>query len=458
VTVDLERTDIQGLFARGYSNLSLATFLLLGFPNDGSGRRWLADALAGVTSSEDKPERRAVNVAFTSSGLRRLGLEAESVAGFSTEFVSGMTTPHRQRILADEGSSAAARWAWGGPNTFEVDGVLLLYATDRAEVTALEEEQSALLRRHGVQVIRRLGTSDLDGFEPFGFRDGVSQPLVEGLGKTGPEELTVKAGEFVLGYPNEYGRVTDHPPFGRNGSYLVFRQLEQDVRGFWRYLDGATRTAGGAEDPAARLRLGAKFVGRWPSGAPLVLAPEADEPALGDENDFRYHRDDARGARCPVASHIRRANPRDSLDPDPGSNDSLELNRRHRLLRRGREYGSPLPIEEALRSEDDGEARGLHFICLSANIARQFEFVQQTWLNNPKFGGLYDDADALVGPSDPYGGSFTAPADGVRERFTAVPRFVTVKGGAYFFMPGLAALRSLAGAGEPGNSSSPVGS
>ena len=447
---DLERSEIQGLFARGYSELALASFLVLGLER--GGREWLADVLPGVTTSNQRPERRAVNVAFTSSGLRRLGVPDDVVGRFSNEFVAGMTTPHRRRLLADEGESDPGGWNWGGPATAPVDGVLLLYAKNRTELDALEEEQLARTHRHGVQVLRRLGTSDLDGFEPFGFRDGVSQPLVEGLGKTGPEELTVKAGEFVLGYPNEYGRLTDHPPIGRNGSYLVARQLEQDVRGFWRYLDSVTA------DPAARVRLAAKFVGRWPSGAPLVLAPTADEPALAEENDFRYHRSDARGARCPVASHIRRSNPRDSLDPDPGSDDSLALNRRHRLLRRGREYGPPLPPEEALRTEEDGVPRGLHFMCLNANIARQFEFVQHTWLNNPKFDGLFDDADPLVGPSDPYGGTFTAPGEAVRERFTGVPRFVTVKGGAYFFMPGAAALRSLAGAGEPGNSSSPVGS
>ena len=332
MSVDLERADIQGLFARGYANLSLATFVLLGFEQGASARNWLGDALDGVTTSEDRPERRALNVAFTASGLGRLGVDGETVGQFSNEFVSGMTAPHRRRILADEGTSAPEHWDWGGPGTTPVDGVLLLYASDRAELTAFEEEQTALLRRHGVRELHRLGTSDLDGFEPFGWRDGVSQPLVEGLGKSGPENLTVKAGEFVLGYPNEYGRLTGHPPLGRNGSYLVFRQLAQDVRGFWRYLDDATRTDAGAEDPAARLRLGSKFVGRWPSGAPLVLAPDADDPALAEENDFRYHGEDARGAHCPVASHIRRSNPRDSLDPNPGSDDSLELNRRHRLL------------------------------------------------------------------------------------------------------------------------------
>ena len=180
------------------------------------------------------------------------------------------------------------------------------------------------------------------------------------------------------------------------------------------------------------------MVGRWPSGAPLALAPDADDPSLADANDFAYHDDDPRGVRCPVGSHIRRSNPRDSLDPDPGSDRSFEINRRHRIVRRGREYGPPLPLEQALAEPDSAE-RGLHFICLNANIARQFEFVNHTWLNNTKFGELYDDADPFFAP-----GCFTIPTDGVRERVIDVPRFVFVKGGAYFFLPGMAALRSLA--------------
>jgi Dyp-type peroxidase family len=451
--VSLERHDIQGLFARGYSNLRRAAFLLLGL-DGAAANAWLADVLVSVTSAEDRPDDGAVNVAFTSSGLEHLGVDSATLAQFSNEFGSGMTTPHRQRILADAGESAPERWDWGGPATEPVHAVLLLYALDLSGLEALEREQTELLRRHGVRVVRRLETNDLDGFEPFGFRDGVSQPLIEGLGKTGPAELTLRAGEFVLGYPNEYGHLTDHPRVGRNGSYLVFRQLEQDVRGFWRFLDEATRNPDGGADPGARERLGAKLVGRWPSGAPLVLAPDADDARLAEENDFRYHALDGRGARCPVAAHIRRANPRDSLDPRPGTDRSLEINRRHRLLRRGREYGPPLSVEDALQGDDDGEPRGLHFICLNANIARQFEFVQHTWLNNPKFDGLFDDADPLVGPSEPWGGTFTAPAEGVRERYSAVPRFVTVKGGGYFFLPGMSALRALG----QGKTSSPVGS
>jgi Dyp-type peroxidase family len=260
----------------------------------------------------------------------------------------------------------------------------------------------------------------------------------------------VKDGEFVLGYENEHGRLTDEPlleaagEIGRNGTYLVFRQLRQDVTGFWQFLDSVT------PDAEARDRLAAKMVGRWPGGASLTLSPDRDDPALAEENDFGYHEGDAEGARCPIGSHVRRTNPRDSLDPRPGTDRSWAINKRHRILRRGREYGQLLTPAEALRAtpQEEERERGLHFICLNANIARQFEFVQHTWANNPKFAGLYDDADPLMGPSKPFGGTFTVEATGLRSRWTEVPRFISVKGGAYFFLPGLRALQTLAGRGQ----------
>lgn len=475
-----ELADIQGLFARGYGNLRAAAFLLLGVQDAGAARRWLGETAPEVTSAEARPDDHALNIAFTSTGLVSLGFPRDGVDMFSNEFATGMTTPHRSRILGDLGENAPERWEWGGPHDPGIDLVLLLYAADAAGLQRLEAEQLGKLGAGGLLLRHRLGTSDLDDFEPFGFRDGISQPFVEGLSKTGPREQTVRVGEFVLGYPNEYGLYTGRPlldvshdpaavlprdaegsgcaDFGRNGSYLVVRQLQQDVPGFWRYVDGATRRDDGSSDAHARVRLAAKMVGRWPSGAPLALAPDADDPALADANDFAYHDVDPRGVRCPVGAHIRRSHPRDSLDPDPGSADSWKINRRHRILRRGREYGTSLTVEEALAGADTSE-RGINFMCLNANIQRQFEFINHTWLNNPKFDRLYDDADPVTAPSAPFGGTFTIPTDGVRERVTAVPRFVSVKGGAYFFLPGLAALRYLAGsAGEPGNSSSPVGS
>jgi Dyp-type peroxidase family len=445
-----ELHDVQGLVARGYGELTAARFLVLAIDDPAAARAWVGALSAALTPGDVHPDERAVNVAFTSPGLRKLGLAPEILDLFSLEFRGGMTTPHRRRMLGDLGPDAPEQWDWGGPSR-PVDAVLLLYARDAQALAALDAEQRRALPE-GVRVVRPLETSDLQGFEPFGFRDGISQPFVEGLSKTGPPAQTVRFGEFVLGYPNEHGHYTEDalldqaPELGRNGTYLVFRQLRQDVGGFWRFLDEATRRPDGSSDPQWRTALAAKLVGRWPGGAPLVLSPGADDSALATENDFGYAALDPHGVRCPLGAHIRRANPRDSLDPSPGTDRSLAVNRRHRILRRGREYGPPLPVEEALREDESaaGDERGLHFICLNGSIARQFELVHITWLDSPKFVGLYDDSDPIVGPSHPYGGTFTIQTETLRERVKGVPRFVSVRGGAYFFMPGIAATRHLA--------------
>ena len=214
------------------------------------------------------------------------------------------------------------------------------------------------------------------------------------------------------------------------------RQLEQDVEGFWRYAGQATRRPDGSEDPGARTALAAKMVGRWPSGAPLVETPDRDNPRLSDDNDFGYYRTDPLGLACPLGAHIRRMNPRDSLDPQPGTDASLAVNDGHRLLRRGRSYGA----DTGAQAEG---GTGLHFICLAASLIRQFEFVQHTWLNSPTFHGLYDDTDPLIGSRHPRGATFTVPGRPVRRRYRDLPQFVRTRGGAYFFLPGISALRYL---------------
>jgi deferrochelatase/peroxidase EfeB len=178
------------------------------------------------------------------------------------------------------------------------------------------------------------------------------------------------------------------------------------------------------------------------SGAPLVKYPSSDPhagtPTLSKENDFEYDATDAHGFACPVGSHIRRANPRDALGPDPET--ALKSANRHRLLRRGRSYGQRLtdPFVE------DGGERGLHFICLNGDLERQFEFVQQTWVNNTTFAGLHCESDPLVGNQDESSRRFTVQADPLRSRVHNLRSFMTVRGGAYFFLPGLKALRYLA--------------
>ncbi|OAI41194.1 hypothetical protein AYO38_04380 [bacterium SCGC AG-212-C10] len=465
----LDQADIQGLLARGYGPLRAATFLLLGIDDPAAACRWLGTLAPQVTTVASEPADTAVNVAFTATGLQHLGMPADVLGGFSFEFRAGMTTPNQRRALADFGDDAPEHWLWGGPDTRAIDAILLLYAKDDATLAPLVREQTQALAATGLSVIRELPTSDYGDREPFGFRDGLSQPSPDGLGKPAPAADTIAPGEFVLGHKNEYGLLTERPlveastaatvlpedtegsgkrDVGRNGSYLVLRQLEQNVPGFWRTLEQRAAHADGSPDAEQRTAIAAKMVGRWPGGAPLALSPERDDPALANSNDFAYHHADAAGMACPIGAHVRRANPRDSLDPDPGSERSIAINKHHRILRRGRAYGTPISVEDALAGNDPGGERGLYFACLNANIARQFQFVQHTWINNAHFDGLYDDVDPFTGPRGSAGSIFTIPADPVRKRLTGLPAFVRTRGGAYFFLPGVNAIRYLAAVGS----------
>lgn len=465
----LELDDIQGIVIRGYGNLRAASFVLLRIVDPAGARGWLQSLLGTVTTGTTRPEETSVNIAFTAAGLRALGMSPAMMAMFSSEFAGGMATPHRSRMLGDVGSSDPDRWTWGAPSNEQVDLVLLLYARDGAGLTLAYDSLLNAPESHGLYHIATLETVDLGDREHFGFHDGIAQPLIEGLPTSGPPVDSIKAGEFILGYPNEYGLYTARPlvpptldprnelpadaggsgnrDLGRNGSYLVLRQLRQDVAGFRRFLDEATSNADGSPNPAESTRLAARMVGRWPSGAPLVLAPEEDDPMLGNENNFSYFQPDTAGYTCPVGAHIRRSNPRDSLDPRPGSAQSVALNKRHRILRRGREYGNPIPAGSCAPDEE----LGLHFICLSGNLARQFEFVQHTWVNNPTFHGLYADTDPIIGSHAAFGSTFTVQALPVRRRYTELPDFVTMRGGAYFFVPGMRALRFLSALEVPGH-------
>jgi deferrochelatase/peroxidase EfeB len=250
------------------------------------------------------------------------------------------------------------------------------------------------------------------------------------------------------------------------------RQLEQEVRKFWQFL---YEQAGGNFEEARQL--GAKMVGRMQSGDPLV--PVQDQPIGGTDpssvkhNQFTYEADPL-GARCPFGAHIRRANPRNSDFPErplnalrkliimlgfgpKGFYDDLTSSVRfHRILRRGREYGSELQPDQALKPAPENEPpRGLNFICLNANISRQFEFLQNAWIANPKFAGLTRESDPLLGIREPLSGcpvtdKFTIPSDnGLGRSVSTVPQFVTVRGGAYFFLPSLRALRNFAAPRNP---------
>jgi Dyp-type peroxidase family len=475
----IETGDMQGLLVQGYGPCTHACFMIMAFGPTPEAmartRAWLG-TLPLTSGQRDREQSCRLNVAFTFRGLERLGLPKWALAGFSHEFRAGMTTPHRQRLLGDEGHNAPSCWDWGG-DTSPVDMVLLAYAGSREDLQAHLAEIGAGIAAAGAGLceVRRLESCPLpERKEHFGFRDGVSVPMFDGTRYLTEAPEGLEPGEFILGLPNEYGQITPRPlvspgddpnhflandvegtgarDFGRNGSYLVFRQLQQHVYRFWSFVREAASQVHGADGDGRYVGLAAKIVGRWPSGAPLVLAPDEDRPDLAAANAFAYHHADPVGLACPIGAHVRRANPRDSLDPSPGHAASLAVNRHHRLLRRGRSYGPALTDtmspEDILRRGDDGKARGLCFIALNTNIARQFEFIQSSWLNNPTFAGLHDDVDPLVGRRGRYGGDprgvFTIPACPVRKRLLGIPDFVTVRGGAYFFLPSLSAVRFLA--------------
>jgi Dyp-type peroxidase family len=249
----------------------------------------------------------------------------------------------------------------------------------------------------------------------------------------------LKAGEFFLGYPDESGVTPGLPlpeALSRNGSFLAYRRFQQHVGAFRDFL----RQHG--ETPEGQELIAAKLMGRWRSGAPLVLAPDKDDPALGADmqrnNDFNYKQMDPHGYAVPLGSHCRRMNPRDTAH---------NMNRR-RMIRRGATYGPQLPEG----APEDGKERGIAAFVICASLIRQFEFAQNVWTNDKNFHELGNERDPIIGTQD---GTleFKIPKRPIRRRITGLPAFTTVRGGAYFFLPGLKALRYLAALGDRAASS-----
>ena len=457
MTIELERGDIQGFVLSAYAHLPCANYLLLRITDPESARQWLKNLENQITTAEKKQEGFSLNAAFTASGLSKLGFAAPEISTFSRAFAEGMISEHRSRVLGDTDENKPESWDWGsGDNS--VDILLLIFAADENVLASQVSSRTAEIEScGGLQTAAALAAGrQPDSKEHFGFEDGIGQPVIEGSGnEVKQRERTrhatiIKAGEFILGYENELKirvalpNAEGMPAFGRNGTYLVFRQMEQDVAKFWNCLRDITQRTNGANDTDALERLAAKIVGRWKNGAPLTKYPHGvppeDSGKINSENDFEYDEQDKKGFGCPIGAHIRRANPRDSLGPDPET--ALQSVKRHRILRRGRSYGKR--IENYF--VDDGISRGLNFICLNGDIERQFEFIQQTWINNRTFAGLYDEVDPLIGKKDgdENNNSFTVQNDPVRRRIHNLQDFVKIKGGAYFFMPGISALRHLA--------------
>ncbi|MFT3694065.1 MAG: Dyp-type peroxidase [Kofleriaceae bacterium] len=464
----LEADQIQGLVVRGYGELHEAWFLLLHVRDRQRALQYLAGVANRVNRADQHPDGAALQIAFTARGLQELAVPDEILCSFSREFVEGMDVETRARGLGDIGVNQPSAWRWGQrtgrqfppiPGDDAVHALLMIYGHEDAIGDQIADELARLTGAFAV--LHQQDTVYLpDHKEHFGWRDGLSMPQIENVPKTGQHQHRDKptwtpplpAGEFVLGYENEYKCLTEVPTdIGKNGTYLVYRQYTQDVPELWRYLERHEGVA-----------LGAKMVGRWPNGAPIISA-DHDDPTLSTHNEFVYKKPDPVGLACPIGAHIRRANPRDDLASDRDDEDSTAMVRKHQMIRRGRPYGPPISramdVRELAHSHDDGIERGLHFICLVGDINRQFEVVQRNWIHSANFHGLFKDGDpisAVRQTADNPNNEFTVPADPVRKKYKTLPQFTQLVGGAYFFLPSIAALRVIARA--PASSSSSTGS
>lgn len=426
--VKLRLQDIQGNILPGFRT-DHQGFIFIRFAGRKAGRRWLDEERLDVTSGADVATglvRRGawLNVAFSWQGLASLG--APAIDTFPPDFREGLR--RRAKRLGDRNLH---RWRVGGAPRTEAHALVLVAANAPEDLEAGLEDQQARCDRHGLETAGTYRGTEFDrGFEHFGYRDGLSQPVLEGTGAAYPD---CAAGEFILGYPDAEGETEfAEPGWARDGSYLVFRRLTQHVARFRRTVEREAAKAGLTPD-----QLRAKLMGRWPSGARLGDPLEATDPGWDDrrarieEVHFGYDPD---GWRFPLCAHIRKAYPRDVEADQPW---------RHRLLRRGIPYGAPLP-EDAV--EDDGVDRGLLFVAYQASIARQFEHIQARF-NNPRFPAPGTGPDPFLGRVEGRRRVALPGKDG-RSAPITLDEFVEVTGGGYFFSPSLPALTDLANPGR----------
>ena len=343
-----------------------------------------------------------------------------------------MTTPHRRRILGDVGENAPERWDWGGPAA-PVDARAAALRAGRRGPRGARAEHAA---RRWSRSSQRLGTADLDGFEPFGFRDGISQPFVEGLGKSGPARDDGPRRRVPARLPERVRPLTGRPlldprptrgmlprdaraPVGRPRAQRQLPRLPPAEPGRRPGSGSSSTQPRGAPTGGATRTRGCGSRRRWSAAGRAARRSRSRRTPTTRASPTRTTspttRTIPRGVRCPVGSHIRRSNPRDSLDPDPGSDARSRSTGATGSCAAAASTGRRCRSSRRSPARDSAE-RGLHFICLNANIARQFEFVQHTWLNNPSSAGstTTPTRSRLRRRAD-----FTIPTEGVRERVTA---------------------------------------
>ena len=379
-----------------------------------------------------------LSIAISYAGLEALGVPQNSLESFPEAFRVGMAARAQElrddRRQRSEELGTAVRQR---PDPHRTDAYSAIPRKNGGASSL--PLASSIEGLHGISVlaVQDFGAQPGD-LNSLGYKDGIDQPAIEGSGvdPLPGQGRPIKAGEFILGYPGEAGVPLPMPQpdiLGRNGTFVGFRKYQSRVGAFNRFL----RANGSTE--AERELLAAKLVGRWRSGAPLTLAPDVDDPALGADpqrnNDFDYS-NDPHGRQAPFGCHIRRMNPRDTK-----LTRLTDVNI-HRLIRRGTTYGKPYD-PNALSAEDDEVPRGAIFLFISAKAMATIEFLQQEWINDGDFIGAGGERDPIIGRQEE-GATFTIPKEPVRRRIHGIETFNVLRGGEYFFMPSISALNWLA--------------
>lgn len=532
VQLDLADIQGNILSAYGRLGFPKGRFLLLHVADGRAGRnvidllrRRVTTALRWPSSHEPYPpgtiyQRRpevALNLSFTFRGLLALGVPIRTLRGMPDEFIDGMAA--RADILCDNFPHNIRHtwdpvWNVEGPPDRRVHVLVTLNAQmlpDGSAVPALDDITREIrglcdATEGGVRLLsgHRGGAADWqdlsalmmplpDGtmqpipVEHFGFVDAIGDPVFEG--QMPPELLAAKvrgqgkllpdgswvplaAGEFLLGHPDESQEIPGAGmplDFSRNGTFVAYRKLHQNVAAWNRYIEDTARQFAAVMEvplPEAAETLKAKIAGRWSDGVPLIAAPtfaewiafrekRATAEKAGDAAtiaaldramvEFTF-RDDPLGAKCPLGSHLRRANTRDMLDPMLASGDAKKyggsiLNNRRRILRRGLPYGAARP------GGDDGDEHGIVLLATCASLFRQFEFVQQQWMQYGLDFNVGNDTCPIIG-NHGEDAKFVIPADpatGKPPFFCGrLPQFVETRGGDYFFTPSMTSLRMIA--------------
>jgi Dyp-type peroxidase family len=437
-TLDLK--EIQATVLRYRPEPYFGTHLLLRIDDARSGREFLRRLTPQIDSALDwlNSADAWLSVGITYAGLEVLGVPRESLQSFPEAFRVGMAA--RAEQLHDVGPNAPRNWDFPFNGAQIHIGVSAFSDSTEKWRRTVGWAREQALGFSGVTILHAQDFGAQPGSRnPFGYRDGIGQPAIDGSGVEplpgqGPP---IKAGEFILGYPGEAGLLLPMPQpdiLGRNGTYVGFRKYQSRVGAFNRFLRANSQTE------EERELLAAKLVGRWRSGAPLTLAPTADDQELGKDdnrnNDFDYA-GDPQGMKAPFGCHMRRMNPRDTK---LARLTDVSL---HRIIRRSTTYGAPYD-RNAITDEDDEVPRGIYFLFISAKAMATLEFLQQEWANDGDFMGLGEERDPLVGLQEGEG-IFTIPEVPVRRRIHGMETFNLLRGGEYLFMPSLSALGWIAG-------------